>query len=218
MNKIQKMFSVLTLILAGCTMDTQFTNNNEVNSELPYTFAQFSDIPIPENASMNLDRTTIFGRETDWVGKVVFSAPYDIGGVFDFYMSEMPNFGWHEITSVRGPNSVLTYNRDTRVVLIQITPSKFQGTNVVLTMSPAPNRKKDKQQEKTKTQISVVKQNTIKTQQPMSNNIATMPVTQSSLFVSPDAQKAMAGSLGLGDASNMYYKSNSNGVGQPPRF
>ncbi len=32
------------------------------------------------------------------------------------------------------------------------------------------------------------------------------------------SNKSSAGSLGLGNASNMYYKSNSNGVGQPPRY
>lgn len=220
MNKFKNIFVILAMILSACSIDTQSVSNT--SGDLPYTFSQFSDIPIPENASMNLDKTAIFGRENDWVGKITFTAPYSVGGVFDFYMSEMPKFGWSEITSVRGPNSVLTYSRDSRVALIQLTPSNFQGTLIVLTMSPAP-----KNQQRIKptnnAPVNVVRQNvnTYQNNNSMNNTndgLNTISVKDSNLFVSSDAKKAMAGSLGLGDASNINYTSNSNGVGKPPRF
>lgn len=226
MNKFKILFTVLTVVLAGCALDTQYVGSDAKTNDLPYTFSQFSDVPIPENASMNLDKTAIFGRENEWIGKITFSAPYNVGGVFDFYMSEMPKFGWKEITSARGANSVLTYTRDSRVALIQLSPS-FQGTTIILTMSPAPKEKKTVVKTAFKpvsVERSVInsqpKQDFEQTKNPqlVEGNVETMPLVQSSLFVSPDAKKAMAGSLGLGDASNVNYKSNSNGVGQPPRF
>lgn len=232
MIKFKNIFAVFAILLSGCAMDTQGVSSEA--GELPYTFSQFSDVPVPENAVMNLNRTAIFGRENDWLGKVVFTAPYSVGGVFDFYMDEMPKFGWSEITSVRGPNSVLTYARDSRIALIQLSPSPFQGTSVIFTMSPAPRNNKvvvKKPQSnmvapapvQTQKLMEPVRQPVaLQPQQNLSNtdgdNVQSMSITDSSLFVSPSAKKALPGSLGLGDASNMNYKSNSNGVGQPPKF
>ena len=230
MTNFKKFLIAVSMLLSACALDTQELggSSNPDTSDLPYSFSQFSDIPIPEKATMNLDKTAIFGRENDWVGKITFSAPYSVGGVFDFYMSEMPKFGWEEITSVRGANSVLTYNRDTRVALIQLTPARFNGgTEVVLTMSPAPQKKHSKKTETfgSKKTFStrphtkqVVKENTNTNFNSQPSNVETLPLTQSSIFVAPQAQKAAAGSLGLGEASNLNYKSSSPGVGQPPKF
>ena len=218
--KLKSLFALTLITLSACVSNQNVSSTN-MGSDLPYTFSQFSDIPIPEGATMNLDKTSIFGRENDWLGKMTFSAPYNVGGVFDFYMSEMPKFGWNEITSVRGTNSVLTYSRDSRVALIQLEPSVFEGTNITFTMSPEPKKTKNVKfkQDMKKTKTSSMSNFKLTQKEPKNEDgLDTISVTQSSIFVSPDAQKASAGSLGLGDASNVNYPSSSNGVGKPPRF
>ena len=270
MSKFKVLLCLLTTVLVGCSWDSQYFQNEDAN-ELPYTFSQFTDIPIPDGSQMDLDRSMMFGRETDWMGKVTFYTPYSVSGVFDFYMEEMPKFNWRELTSVRGSNSVLTYSYNCRVATIQlITASGFRtGSTVIISMAPSPAKRCQRDsfnkvdaterneisghqhplpppvpqsqpammqqapvvqpqpapvaqqpqptlvptQPSQQPQIGVVENNTqnqvYNYQQPYSNNNAVNTNFQA---------KSQPGSLGLGDASNMYYKSNSNGVGQPPRF
>lgn len=257
-KQIKNVMCVVTLLgIVGCTANHNMNSNTSQTASgntLPYSFSNFSDIPIPEQSEMNMTQTAIYGRGTEWLGRLVFSTPYSVGGVYDFYVEEMKKFAWVEITSVRGINSVLTFMRGNRVALIQLQPSTFRGTDVLFTVSPAPNKSKSENKNtviKTKQnfkQYNVTKpvnkntytnindnfvndenekQDNINTNQPKktmepigtgtieSKRIDTMPLSQSNLFVSPDARKAMAGSLELGEASNQYYKSKSKGVGKP---
>lgn len=102
----------------------------------PPAFSQFSDIPIPEQAEMDLDRTFALGGSNLWSGRLVFTAPYTQGGLFDFYMSEMPKFGWQEITVVRSKVSVMTFKQGERVATIQIEAGSMR-TEVLFTVSPS---------------------------------------------------------------------------------
>ena len=100
----------------------------------PPSFAQFKEIPIPEKSTMDLKRTLLFGSEP-LIGRLVFSAPYNQTSVFDFYMLEMPKFGWKEITMIRSQNSVLTFARDNRIATIQLSSTAVSGTDVLFDIS-----------------------------------------------------------------------------------
>ena len=249
-KKIKNILCVTGLLgMFGCAGNQNMNPNTSqtAGNVLPYSFSNFSDIPIPEQSEMNMTQTAIYGRGTEWLGRLVFSTPYSVGGVYDFYVEEMIKFAWTEITSVRGVNSVLTFMRDNRVALIQLQPSTFRGTDVLFTVSPAPNKNKieNKNTVKKITKPNFIQYNTTeqinknpyeninenektdnvdqinKDMKPIeagtieSKRIDTIPLSQSSIFVSSDAKKAMGGSLGLGEASNQYYKSRSKGVGKP---
>ena len=241
MNKFKTLVCALTAVLAGCgTFDSQSLKKDK-SQELPYTFSQFTDIPIPDGSQMNLDESMMFGRETDWMGKMTFYAPYNVSGVFDFYMEEMPKFNWKELTSVRGSNSVLTYRYNCRVATVQLISNGFRGgTKVVISMAPSPAKRcqrdtgnSDDKAPQQNTQAPVApapQQNNMMVnnnqqnynqgynQQPQQQPVYQQQNNNSSIQPMNTSNKSSAGSLGLGGASNMYYRSNSNGVGQPPRY
>ena len=127
-------------LLAACAKETiqpAFKSENAFEGgEIQSTpnFAQFKELPIPERATMNLEKTLMFGN-APMVGRVVFKAPYTQSGLFDFYMQEMPKFGWRELTTIRTTNSVLTFTRDNRVAVIQLTSLKLGRTEVVIDIS-----------------------------------------------------------------------------------
>lgn len=112
------------------------TAETGTDSTVAPAFSQFSDIPIPDNAVMNLKRTLLLGSEGAWIGRLSITAPYGTSGLFDFYMSEMPRFGWSEITVIRSQTSVLTYKRDNRVATIQLIQEDDNETDVLFTVSP----------------------------------------------------------------------------------
>ncbi len=128
--------------LTSCFFDTTKiepsfrTETTTIDGDLqpPPNFAQFKDIPIPEQAKMDLKKTLLFGKDP-MIGRLCFSAPYTQTNVFDFYMLEMPKFGWREITMTRTQNSLLIFSRDDRVATIQLTSSAVGGTDVLFDIS-----------------------------------------------------------------------------------
>ncbi|MGN1063701.1 MAG: hypothetical protein ACI4QM_05210 [Alphaproteobacteria bacterium] len=102
-------------------------------------FAQFREIPVPEKATMDLKKTMLFGNDP-LIGRLAFSAPYSQSNLFDFYMQEMPKFGWKEVTVIRSSNSFLTFAKDNRIATIQLSTTAVSGTDVIFDISIAKNQ------------------------------------------------------------------------------
>ena len=99
-------------------------------------FNRFPDIPVPSDADMDVKRTIVFGGGESWFGQLGLDTRHGPDSMFDFYKQELPGFGWQEVTSVRAPVSVLTYERQNRILSIQIETGSLSGTKVTLTVSP----------------------------------------------------------------------------------
>jgi hypothetical protein len=125
-------------LLAGCaqTADLQASRANPKSTAGTANLAQFSDIPIPANASMNVGRSLILGARDGWIGRLVYTTSYNPQQAFEFYSREMPGFGWQEITRIRSQVNVLTYTRGERAATVQISHTTLGGTEVDFTISP----------------------------------------------------------------------------------
>ena len=99
-------------------------------------FNRFPDIPVPSDANMDVKRTIIFGGGESWFGQLGLDTRHGPDAMFDFYKQELSGFGWQEVTSVRAPVSVLTYERQSRVLSIQVEKGTLGGTKITLTVSP----------------------------------------------------------------------------------
>ncbi|MBI4185323.1 MAG: hypothetical protein HY521_15125 [Proteobacteria bacterium] len=108
----------------------------------PVSFASFTDIPVPQGAKLNIDRTLVLGSDNDWIGRLTFDSGLNVVEAYDFFKREMAGFGWREVTSVRATISVLTYQRDNRIATLQIIGGRLSGSTIDVTVSPrgpAPN-------------------------------------------------------------------------------
>lgn len=112
------------------------TNENGIPQMVQPAFAQFQDIPIPDGATMNMDRTLILGEKESWIGRLVINSQAQQSNIFDFFKYRTSQFGWQEITSVRSTTSVLSYSKANRIMTIQIQSQAIVGTQVDITMSP----------------------------------------------------------------------------------
>ena len=113
---------------------------NDVNEILEDSFAQFQDIPIPENSIMIIEKTLLLGEKENWIGRLVITNPIKPAKVFDFFKQKLVDYNWVEITSVRSTTSILTYSLDKRVMTIQIEPINYSNTyqsTISITMSPS---------------------------------------------------------------------------------
>lgn len=130
----------IAVVLSACSREALYPSFKSENTfedgalqPVP-NFAQFKDIPVPEKATMDLKKTLLFGNEPP-IGRLTFSAPYSQVNLFDFYMQEMPKFGWQEITTVRTENSSLIFSKDNRIATIRLTSTAVTGTEVVFNIS-----------------------------------------------------------------------------------
>lgn len=139
------------LILSACaqgtglspttsSMDAQAQSQDAQGANAPAApekaFNRFPDIPVPTKANMDTNRTLVFGSGETWYGQLGLDTGHNTDAMFDFYKQELTGFGWLEVTSVRAPVSVLTYERQGRVLSIQIEKASLGGAKVTLTVSP----------------------------------------------------------------------------------
>jgi hypothetical protein len=102
----------------------------------PSAYGRFSDLPMPEGASMDVARSLILGTDDNWLGRLVLRLSGNVPDAFDFYRREMAAFGWNEVTVVRAETSVMTYERSGRVATIQLAPMSLSGAEASITVSP----------------------------------------------------------------------------------
>ena len=103
------------------------------------TFTEFQDIPIPDDSTMDVEKTLLLGEKQNWIGRLFLNSPLQPEEVFNFFKLNLIKYDWEEITSVRSAISVLTYSLNERIMTIQIAPVPFSAKNastVEIVMSP----------------------------------------------------------------------------------
>jgi hypothetical protein len=124
-------------LIAGCGGTTLNPSaKGDPNEKSQPSFADFSDMPIPASARMDVDRSLILGPKENWLGRLVFRSSNSASESFDFYANGMQRFGWQSVAVVRGAVSAMTYTRNDRVASIQIVGTTFGGSEVTITVSP----------------------------------------------------------------------------------
>ena len=141
MQKIYFGFLILiTLVSVSCNrtgvpmLSTGVSGTEGLPAE-QLSFAKFKDIPIPDGSVMDMNNTVIFGSDDEWFGRLSLIPNLSHAETFDFFRYEMPNLNWQEITNVRSTSSVLSYEKENRVVTIQITNS-YGKALCAINMSP----------------------------------------------------------------------------------
>ena len=125
----------LVLILSAWASERP-TLSGVDGSAIPPAFAHFPDVPFPSEAYIDLDETSALGSGENWIGSLVFTAPYNASSVFDFYVSEMPKLKWIEVATVRAKISHMTYVRGNRAIQILIEIDNSDTARVTITAIP----------------------------------------------------------------------------------
>ncbi len=133
-------FSLLCLAIcvgSGCaSSDNKTYEEMYTDGDLQSTpnFTQLRDIPVPERATLDLKRTLLFGSDP-LVGRLGFAAPYAQSSLVDFFIQEMPKYGWTEVAVVRSSQSVMTFAKDIRVAMIRLNPETDTQSEIMFDIS-----------------------------------------------------------------------------------
>lgn len=132
----------LALGACGLTGQTASTGTaqspNDRNATPGPGFVRFTDVPMPANATVDLNNLFVMGNDGAWFGRLVLSPGSSVADMYEFYRREMPRFGWQEVSNIRSATSVLVYQQGDRVATIQILPSGTitSASRVEFSMTP----------------------------------------------------------------------------------
>ncbi len=128
-------YAVVFSTLCSCVHKSNIMYGSD-GREIPMVFQNFPDIPFPDNSYLNLENSKTMGNGENWVGSICYTAAFNAGRVFDFYVAEMPKRGWAEVAVVRAGISQMTYVRNGRAVQILIQIEGDDSAFVTITAVP----------------------------------------------------------------------------------
>ena len=129
------------LCIAGCAQLPQLApsqppTESGIENSIAQSFQPITDVPIPNGARLDVDKSLLLGGGNYWTGRLVIAISESPGDAFARYLTEMPQFGWKHITSVQSDISILSFALDSRIANIQIEGRTLGGSILTIVMSP----------------------------------------------------------------------------------
>ena len=124
------------LVLGACSQGAPLQPTSSAPSGIEKSFSLLTDIPIPPNATLDVERSLILGDLDRWTGRIILNVGQGAPQTFALYQTEMTNFGWEPIMSVQAEVSVLSFARGERAATVQIENRTLGGSTVSVTVAP----------------------------------------------------------------------------------
>jgi hypothetical protein len=125
------------LVLTACTQGAKLQPTSPADqTQIEKSFSLLTDIPIPQNATLDVERSLILGDLDRWTGRIILNVGQNAPQTFALYQGQMTNFGWEPIMSVQAEVSVLSFTRGQRAATVQIENRTLGGSTVSVTVAP----------------------------------------------------------------------------------
>ncbi len=125
------------LALAACSQGAPLQPSTPADQTgVEKSFSLLTDIVIPPNASLDVERSLILGDLDRWTGRIILNVGQPAARTFALYQTQMLNFGWEPVMSVQAEVSVLSFTRGERAATIQIEDRMLRGSKVAVTVAP----------------------------------------------------------------------------------
>ena len=131
------LLSIFSLFfLFSCTGDSLLpVKGPEGDPSTELSLAEFDDLPIPLNSKLDKEKSIIFSKKDGWYGRLTFNTSEKQINVYDFFRNELPKFGWKKLSEISSETSILNYQNQSRLALIQIKENLIYGSNVMVTVT-----------------------------------------------------------------------------------
>ncbi len=134
---LHSVFAGGLLALAACSQGAPLQPTTPADQTgVEKSFSLLTDIPIPPNASLDVERSLILGDLDRWTGRIILNVGQPATRTFALYQTQMPNFGWEPVMSVQAEVSVLSFTRGERAATVQIEDRTLGGSTVAVTVAP----------------------------------------------------------------------------------
>lgn len=126
--------ATLALLLSACA--SMGSSKVENAQELRPQF--IGEIPLPQDAQLDNDKTVILGGGAAWAGQIVIKATQGPTEVFTFFRDQLPARGWVGVSSVKSRNSILVFAKQERTLTVEVREAggMSTGSTAVVTVAP----------------------------------------------------------------------------------
>lgn len=110
-------------VFAGCTAVTSSTNttsDGQVTYEDPNFYYDFDDILIPKELNYKDDESYNLDNRKFRAGIMKFSGRIESADLVQFFQTNMTSDNWETTSAVKGPLSVLSFEKPNKSCIIQI--------------------------------------------------------------------------------------------------
>lgn len=120
--------------LPGCS--NMGTSQVESAKELKPQF--IGEIPLPQDAQLDNDKTVILGGGAGWAGQIVIKTPQGPTEVFTFFRDQLPPKGWVGVSSVKSRNSIMVFAKQERTLTVEVREAGnlSSGAQAIITVAP----------------------------------------------------------------------------------
>ena len=98
--------------------------------------SQITDIPIPEDSIIDLEKTLIVGEKSDWMGRVSLISKKKVDDIYNFFLNEMIKFSYEKKSSTKSDTSTLIFENNKKVIFIKISELNLRKTYIEITATP----------------------------------------------------------------------------------
>ncbi len=128
---------LLCAALAACSSVPLGSNEGSGSSGALTGLELLGQTELPIGSKIIPGQSLIIGAGDNWVGKVALDAGQDAASTYAFFLQALPAKGWVLLSAVRGPRSILVFNKGERTITIDIAEgSAISNAKIEMTMAP----------------------------------------------------------------------------------
>ena len=98
--------------------------------------SQITDIPIPKESMIDLEKTLIVGEKSDWMGRITLINKKKVEENYNFFLNEMLKFSYKKKSSTKSDISTLIFQNSKKAIFIKISELKLGKTYIEITATP----------------------------------------------------------------------------------
>jgi len=137
-------FTVFVFYLHSCsnTIKTskyeppKIEKKDENTETIKNYLSTITDIPLPSNSEIDLEKTVVVGKQDNWMGRLTLVDKNSIDEIFSFFINEMPKFDFKERSSIRSAESSLIFQNNKKTIFIKISKLNYRKNYIEITSTP----------------------------------------------------------------------------------
>lgn len=99
---------------------------------------RFPDVPVPEGADEDMQRTYSFESDSLQIGRLVYTVKDSPNNVAQFYIRECANMGWQLETALQANGVVLEFHRPGKRLWVTTQPTGVANRSTLLILNYTP--------------------------------------------------------------------------------
>jgi hypothetical protein len=97
---------------------------------------RIADIPVPAGFQYDREHSYVFQNSAIEVGKLLYEGKEKIGKVGQFYLNEMPRYGWTLLNMTETETIIMLFDKEGKSCVVTLGPRTPRGSVITISFNP----------------------------------------------------------------------------------